>query len=120
MNQNNYVPLEVLEHYKEYFNNQEGRKYPCSNQIVRCYIATDRDKAISYMKDKNIVNVKEGKNWIEWTLDNGEIWMWRNLNESCRGYRFYKMAVDRHIDADIFRMIVIPCASLYCCSMEII
>lgn len=116
-----YVPLKVLKHWAEYFNKQEGQKYPCSNQTVVCYIVTDdRNKAISFIKDKNIVEKKETKNWIEWTLDNGERWIWRNLNEGCRGYRFYKMVVDRYIDADIFRYIVLPCCGNYCCSMEII
>lgn len=47
------VPIEILERHREYYNKQEGRKYPCSNQIVRCGIFTrDRDKAIEFMKDK--------------------------------------------------------------------
>ena len=41
------MDLKRLEHYREYFNKQKGRKYPCSNQIVRCAIVTnDRDKAV--------------------------------------------------------------------------
>ena len=121
MNQNNYVPLEYLEHYAEHFNKQYGRKHPCSNQIVLCGIITkDRDKAVDFMKDKNVVCKRERINEIIWLLDNGEKWMWRIWNENCRGYRFYKIAVDKIIDVDLFRLLVLPKCSGYCCSFEII
>lgn len=121
MNQNNYVPLEVLEHYREFFNNQEGQKYPCSNQIVLCGIITkDKDKAIDFMKNKNIVEIRKGQKEIVWLLDNNERWMWRDWNVNHRGYRFYKVAVDKFIDDDLFELLVIPKCSLYCCSFEII
>lgn len=121
MNQNNYVPLEYLEHYAEHFNKQKGQKYPCSNQIVFCGIITkDRNKAIDFMKDKNVIDKKERRDEIVWFLDNGERWMWRNWNVNHRGYRFYKIAVDKVIDIDLFNLLVVPKCSLYCCSFEII
>ena len=50
------MDLKRLEHYREYFNKQKGRKYPCSNQIVRCAIVTnDRDKVVDFMSDKEVV-----------------------------------------------------------------
>ena len=56
------VPIEILERHREYYNKQEGRKYPCSNQIVRCGVFTsDRDKAIEFMKDKDIIEKRERK-----------------------------------------------------------
>ena len=116
-----YTPLEVLEDYKKYFDKQTGRKNPCSNQIVLCGIITpDKNKAINFMKDKNITDKKERRDEIIWFLDNGERWMWRNWNINHRGYRFYKIAVDKIIDVDLFRLFVLPKCSSYCCSFEII
>ena len=42
--------------------------------------------------------------------------MWRRQNENCKGYRFYKVAIDKNINDEIFDLLVLP----YCCSMEII
>ena len=115
------MSIEELEHYKEYFDKQEGRRYPCSNQIVLCGIVTkDRDKAINFMMGKNVVDKKERINEILWLLDNGERWLWKNWNIDHRGYRFYKVVVDKFIDEELFRMFVVPKCSLYCCSFEII
>ena len=95
----NYIPLKVLEDYKEYFDKQIGRKNPYSNQIVLCcIITTDKNKAINFMKDKNTIYRKERNDEIIWFLDNGETWMWRNWNVNHRGYRFYKIAVDKLIE----------------------
>lgn len=117
----NYIPLEVLENYKKYFDKQIGRKNPCSNQIVLCgIITTDKNKAINFMKDKNIIDKKERRDEIIWFLDNGEKWMWRNWNVNHRGYRFYKIAVDKVIEWELFKLFVIPKCDLYCCSFEII
>ena len=116
-----YTPLEVLEDYKKYFEKQIGRKNPCSNQIVLCgIITTDKNKAINFMKDKNIVDKKERNDEIIWFLDNGEKWTWRNWNVNHRGYRFYKIAVDKVIEWELFKLFVVPKCDLYCCSFEII
>ena len=70
------MDLKRLEHYREYFNKQKGRKYPCSNQIVRCAIVTnDRDKVIDLMRDKEVVKKLERKDYAAWLLDNGEQWI---------------------------------------------
>lgn len=115
------ISLEELKQFAEYYNNQAGSKYPCSNQIVRCGIVTDnREKAIDYMKDKNIIKKQERSDGIEWFLDNGEIWIWRKWNDSCRGYRLYKLAIDRHTDKNVFEMLIYPICLSYCCSVEII
>ena len=115
------MDLKKLEHYKEYFNKQKGRKYPCSNQIVRCAIVTnDRDKAVDFMSDKEVIKKLERKDYAAWLLDNGEQWMWRRWNEKCRGYRFYKVAIDKNINDEIFNLLILPYCALYCCSMEII
>lgn len=95
----NYIPLKILEDYKEYFDKQIGRKNPYSNQNVLCgIITTDKNKAINFMKDKNTIYKIERNDEIIWFLDNGEKWMWRNWNVNHRGYRFYKIAVDKLIE----------------------
>lgn len=121
MNKDNYVPMEQLRKFKEYYDKQEGRKYPCSNQIVKCGIITkDRNLAMDFMKNKNVVKKWERKDEIMWELDNGEQWLWKNWTGNCRGYRFYKVAIDKMIDKDLFNYFVRPYCSLYCCSVEII
>lgn len=114
---------EVLERYVEHFNNQEGRPYPCSNQIVVCGVITkDKDKALSVMEKKGAI-IKSRysgfvKGHIEWELNN-ERWLWKNWNENYRGYRFYKILIDENIDEELFRFATTRAGS-YCCSMEII
>ena len=116
-----YVPLEILKEYKNQFDNQTGQYYPCSNQIVLCGILTqDRNKALEFMRNKNIIGKREQFDRIIWILDNGEKWMWCTWNENDRrGYRFYNLAVDRFIDINLFRSIIPRCGR-YCCSLEII
>lgn len=119
MNQNNCVPLEILEQYAEYFNKQEGRSYPCSNQTVICGIVTkDKNKALSIMAKRGAIIKRQSSKHIEWELNN-ERWLWKDWNMNYRGYRFYKVAIDKFIDADLFEHIKCLC-SLYCCSMEIV
>lgn len=109
----------ILEHYVEYYNNQEGQNYPCSNQIVVCGIITkDKDKAFSVMEKKGAILKRQRFEQVEWELNN-ERWLWRNWNMNCRGFRFYKMLVDENIDEDLFDYARIFSCS-YCCSMEII
>lgn len=112
---------EILEDYVDYFNKQIGQKYPCSNQIVLCGIITDdRYRALDFMKDKKFIVKHEQRYQIDWILANGERWQWRIWNTNCRGYRFYKVAIDKNINDEIFETIIVPCCGSYCCSMEII
>lgn len=111
-----------LECYVEYFNKQEGQKYPCSNQVVVCGVITsDREKALSIMEKKGAI-IKSRysgfvKGHIEWELNN-ERWLWKNWNANYRGYRFYKILIDEDADENLLRFATTR-ASLYCCSMEI-
>lgn len=116
-----YVSLEQLEYCQNYYNKQKGQKYPCSNQVVVCGIFTEnRNKAIEYMKNKSVVRKMEMQHEINWYLDNGERWIWnKKWNENLRGRRYYKLVIDRFIDKHSFERIM-PYASLYCCSLEII
>ena len=55
-----------------------------------------------------------------WELDSGEQWLWKDWNINCRGYRFYKVAIDKMVDKKLFYEFVYPYCSLYCCSVELI
>lgn len=111
---------EVLERYAEYYNKQEGRKFPCSNQIVTCGIITDdKDKALAVMNKKGAIMELQSYYGIDWKLNN-EKWMWRNWGESSKGCRFYKVIVDENVNEHIFNCLVRACLPNYCCSFEII
>lgn len=108
----------ILNHYIKYFNNQNGRCYPCSNQIVICgVIIKDKNKALSVMESKGAVIKCNGNNTVEWELNN-ERWLWKNWNTNYRGYRFYKVIIDENISERMFHWAVAYCGS-YCCSMEV-
>lgn len=112
----------ILEREAEFYNRQEERKFPCSNQIVTCGVITyDKDKALSVMNKKGAIIKSQSNtyNRVEWELDN-ERWIWRDWNESCKGYRFYKVIVDEDIDEIVFNHLVAPHLVNYCCSFEII
>ena len=113
------MDLKVLKEYADYFNKQKGRQYPCSNQIVTCAIITkDRDKALSVMRGKDAIMTRNYNNCIEWYLNN-ERWLWKNWNTDYRGYRFYKVLIDKNIDDELFLFATTRGGS-YCCYMEII
>lgn len=116
-----YISTEELMRFKEHYDKQEGRKCPCSNQVVICGIITeDRNLAIDFMKDKNIVKKQEKKDEIIWELDNSEHWKWKHWSENCRGQRFHKVAIDKFINKDLLYHVILPSCANYCCSVEII
>lgn len=110
-----------IDYYMDHFNKQSGQKYPCSNQLVTCaIITTDRNKAISIMEAEGaIMSYPFLRDQINWNL-NGEIWMWRQWNKCplLKGYRFYKLMVDKDISDNLFDEIAV-CSELYCCSMKV-
>lgn len=116
------MELEELERFAKICSNREGRQYPCGNQIVVCGIATqDRDKALSVMQDKGATLKVKSEERLEWRLNN-EKWVWTRWGYHTKGYRFYKMIVDKNIDMtrDEFCFSILAACDLYCCSFEII
>ena len=108
-----------LERWVEYFNNQPGQAYPCSNQCVFCGVITqDRDKAFQTMRDKGAITKRVSSDYIQWELNN-ERWVWKHWNQNHRGYRFYKVLVDPNISDDMFTWLVVG-SDIYCCSMEVV
>lgn len=118
----NYTKEELLEYYKNYFNNREGQAHPCGNQIMICAIITHNvELAEKVMREKGAVPLRKFSH-IErrWKL-NDENWLWKSnmANDQNRGYRFYKVIVDRNLSKKEIQQIIIPC-NIYCCSFEII
>lgn len=99
-----------------HFNNQEGQNYPCSNQIVCCGFVGDNDKWNNFVKQnrKNIIRLSR----YEFTLKNNEKWVRILSPEHTRGYRYYKIKVDKNIEDRILNQYILPYCGLYCCSFE--
>lgn len=108
---------EEMKLISERINKQEGRKYPCSNQIVVCgFFSTDKewnnfvnnnlDKIKTRQKDRVIFVNKE--QWYHFNY----------INYSQRGYRFYKIKVSRNVNRELFLNCIYPYCSLYCKEIE--
>ena len=114
---NNQMTEEEMKLISERINKQEGRKYPCSNQIVVCgFFSTDEewnnfvnnnlDKIKTRQKDRVIFSNKE--QWYHFNY----------INYSQRGYRFYKIKVSRNVNRELFLNCIYPYCSLYCKEIE--
>ncbi len=101
----------------DHFNNQEGDKYPCSNQIVLCgFVTDDNNKWEEFIRqNKNNIAILRKR---EIRFKNGERWIRVPISESVRGYRYYKIKVDTNINEDFLDQIILPCCEHYCCSFE--
>lgn len=104
----------------DYFNQEEGQKYPCSNQIVICaYITNNSQEVYNYLNKNNITPIRISKTHIEWQ-ENNERWIWIPINYNTRGYRFYKVKISKDYDnEEMLEQVIIPCCVLYCCSWEV-
>ena len=101
----------------DYFNNQKGQSFPCSNQIVLCGFVTDDNnkwKEFISQNKNNIVILREK----EVQFKNGEKWIRIPISESVRGFRYYKAKVDNNIDRKFLEQIILPCCTHYCCDFE--
>lgn len=103
-----------------YFNQQQGKKYPCSNQIVICaYITNNSQEVYNYLNKNNITPIRISKTRIEWQ-ENNERWIWIPIRHSVRGYRFNKVKISKNYDnEEMLEQVIIPCCDLYCCSWEV-
>ena len=108
---------EEMKLISERINKQEGRKYPCSNQVVVCgFFSTEEDwnKFANDNLDKIKIRRKD-----EVVFNNGERWCYFSYFDfSQRGYRFYKIKVSRNIDRQIFLEHIYPLCALYCNEIE--
>ncbi len=119
---NNILKKEERQYYINYFSKKQGQNYPCSNQIVVCAIISNKSyEAISeIMLKKNCILYRRTKDKIIWKSNlNNEIWFYiKNfINRDIRGYRFYKIMIDKNINKNLFYERVLPCCGLYCCEM---
>lgn len=104
-----------------YFNQQQGSKIPCSNQIVICaYITNNLQEIYNYLDKNNIIPIIISKTRIEWQ-ENNERWIWLSMTQKVRGYRFYKIKISKNYNnEEILKEIIIPYCSSYCCSWEVV
>lgn len=112
--------IQLMYDLANYFNQQQGRKYPCSNQIVICAYITDNPQEIyDYLNKNNIIPIRVSKTRIEWQ-ENNERWIWLPIAWNTKGYRLYKVKISKNYNNEkILKEIIIPCCSLYCCSWEV-
>lgn len=102
---------------REFFNNQEGDKYPCSNQMVVCGFVTEDDDKWKEFINQNKDNIQQLRE-REVRFKNGERWVRVPISESVRGYRYYKAKVDKAINKKFLEACILPCCSHYCCEFE--
>lgn len=112
--------IQLIYDLADYFNQKQGRKYPCSNQIVICAYITDNSQEVyNYLDKNNIIPIRISKTRIEWQ-ENNERWIWLPITQQIRGYRFYKIKISKNYNNEkILKEIIIPYCSLYCCSWEV-
>ena len=105
---------QITEYYKE----QEGRPCPISNQVVVCGFCTNNPKKWELFKEEQKDHIIE-KRKFSFILDNGEVWHFINpWSNSIRGYRFYKILVDKNIERRIIDWYLLPSCAIYCKSFE--
>ena len=114
---NNQMIEEEMKLISERINKQEGRRYPCSNQIVVCgFFSTDEEW--NNFVNNNLDKIKTRKK-DRVVFANKEQWYHFNyINYSQRGYRFYKIKVSRNVNRELFLNCIYPYCSLYCKEIE--
>lgn len=101
-----------------WINNQKGQFYPCSNQVVCCGFVSDDNYKWHDFIEENKENI-EKLTKRDFILKNKERWVKIPISESVRGYRYYKIKVDRNIDdINFLEQIILPCCANYCCELE--
>ena len=117
---NNILTDEQRQYYIEYFSKSQGRMYPCSNQIVICGIFSNKNEIeiAKIMEDYGYQLYKITKYYNEWK-SHQERWLYFKNIESwkSRGYRFYKIMVDKDINKEFFQQVLLPCCAGYCCKI---
>lgn len=96
----------------EYYKKQEGHPYGI------CGFCTSNLKKWKLFKEEQKDHIiKEQEFSI--ILDNGEVWKFINLrSKSIRGYRFYKIVVDKDIERRIIDWYLLPSCVFSCKSFE--
>lgn len=100
----------------DYFSKQEGQNYPCSNQTVLCGFCTSNFKEWEKFRDSQKDYIKKQKFSI--TLKNGEKWNYINSYLDIKGYRLYKVLVDKTLDEKIINEKIVVACVHYCKSFK--
>lgn len=117
------ISKERQEHTKQWIQKQEGRPYPCSNQIVKnSIILRDSSRIVAFEQAyPHFICYRRTKSgWDNRYIDSRieELWQVIVANENCRGYRHYKAIIDSTLDEEVFNIRIAPCMCGYCCSVE--
>lgn len=116
------ISKEKQEHIKWWVSKQEGRPYPCSNQIVKKSIILRDSSRIAAFEQAypHFVCYRRTRGWDTRYINprTEELWQVIIASENCRGYRHYKAIINSAIDEDIFNIVIAPCMSGYCCNVE--
>ena len=114
---NNQMTEEEMKLISERINKQEGRKYPCSNQIVVCgFFSTDEEWNDFVNNNLDKIKIRQKDRVV---FANKEQWYhFDYINYSQRGYRFYKIKVSRNVNRELFLNCIYPYCSLYCKEIE--
>ena len=114
---NNQMTEEEMKVISERINKQEGRKYPCSNQIVVCgFFSTDEEW--DNFVNNNLDKIKTRKKDMVMFANKEQWYHFDYINYSQRGYRFYKIKVSRNVNRELFLDCIYPYCSLYCKEIE--
>lgn len=114
---NNQMTEEEMKLISERINKQEGRKYPCSNQIVVCgFFSTDEEW--DNFVNNNLDKIKTRKKDMVMFANKEQWYHFDYINYSQRGYRFYKIKVSRNVNRELFLDCIYPYCSLYCKEIE--
>lgn len=102
-------------------NNQEGQKYPCSNQSVRkiVYVKKFDEKVKEYLEELGAKpSNRRPDNYMQKVFIGDELWLVIKANQLGRGYRAYEAKVDDRIDDYEFEAFVCPSFDCYCHKVE--
>lgn len=117
------ISKERQEHIKEWVSKQEGRPYPCGNQVVKNTIILRDSSRIDAFEQAypHFVCYRRTKGcWDTRYIDSRTEELWRVIvsSENFKGYRHYKTIIDSTIDEELFNVAISPCMIGYCCSVE--
>lgn len=103
-----------------YYNNRKNKwtyKHPSNTMFVSSH---NTPKIEEYIQKHNGTWIRKSRvTGGEFSLPNGDIYRIVSASDNARGHKPYKVIVDRDIDINILKNVVIPCCT-HCCYFEVI
>ena len=113
---------DYMEHLKTLVDQQTGREYPCSNQVVlRAIIFNgyNKDKE-DWLYSHGFVPLNSQKDQMVWTRSGIPWRVFTTWEEGYCGYRFYELFLDASFDDQLVAKIITPYMVNYCHKIEFI